>query len=574
MKKTEHRHLEFDFILVGAGPSAMGFLNGVLELRGKQVHSRTLSICVIDRGKPPPGDRDPKTWFRDSHSTSSGFSTLVEARLPANRETNIPVGRGVGGGSNINACLVMTPSSDDFHSWPSPWRESLLSYTQQLHSKINTNKGLYYFRTSIPHNISQHEGEYFSGNQVETPFPSFITQVPLSIMKKKNGKYRRVNYYESLVKPLLEEASSVEITWLHGMQVERLIFDTKNTAKVVGVECKEISGSWIELRANLEVILASGALETPALLIVSGIGPKQEDILSRSILPVGSNLQDHLMLPRPMFHYPWVGGELSPNSVQAIFNTKDDSDRFQLLLFDAACYPHILPYSLASQIRRSPPSAWSSRAQSIFHHIISIIFHLVWFLLFVLFSYTPLYFVLRYCVFSTGICLVTPKSRGYVRAIRDKQRQSKVPSRRSQYHVIVESCYLADHRDQEAIIRAMKISNELCQPWFGQALFEILPGKWIPRLTFCNERDWLRWYSLNFSLPYFHWGGSCGMGRVVDRHLRVKGGITGLRICDASVMPTLPSVPTALTCAGLGYGLSQIMFRDDHCERQTKKRKD
>mmetsp|Transcript_29610 Transcript_29610/g.45171 ORF Transcript_29610/g.45171 Transcript_29610/m.45171 type:complete len:581 (+) Transcript_29610:222-1964(+) len=573
MRKREHSYHAFDYVLVGAGPSAMGFLCGIIELhQGKeQTAAKNFSICVIERGNLPPCNRDPKKWFQDSYSLSSCCSSLVKATLPASRDTVIPTGKGLGGGSNINACVVMLPSANDFESWPSPWRESLLSYTQNLQTKMNENKGLCHFKTSIAHNIPQDEEQRIRNQSqihFETRFPSFITEVPLSISKKEDGKYRRVNYYESLVKPYLNEASPVKITWLHGIQVERLLFDVKDESRVVGVECQEDSGSWMKIRANLEVILASGAIETPALLIVSGIGPELQSAPCRKNLPVGYNLQDHIMLPRPMFHLPWTSGELSPNSVQAIFNAKDSNDRFQLLLFDAASYPHLLPHFVASQFRRRAPNRWPPFAQSIFQYVVMIFFHLVWLLLHVLLSCTPIYFILRYCVVSSGISLVTTKSRGCVKVLRDKQ-QYQVPCRRSQCQVVVEKCYLTDDRDYDGLFHAMKIFDKLCQPWYRQALFEILPGKWT-RLFFRNERDWFRWYSSNFSLPYFHWGGSCGMERVVDRYLRVKG-ITGLRVCDASVMPTLPSVPTALTCAGLGYGLARIIFEEKDNQNQTMK---
>jgi choline dehydrogenase-like flavoprotein len=126
-----------------------------------------------------------------------------------------------------------------------------------------------------------------------------------------------------------------------------------------------------------------------------------------------------------------------------------------------------------------------------------------------------------------------------------------------------------------------------------RGLIEIIPGcgfvvltwmlEWL-RLFMCQSNkdnalnskgsaipSWFSSYVAEFAVPYYHWFGTCAMGQVtneigddfvVDEFLRVRG-ISGLRVCDASVFPQCVTVPTALTCAAMGFASSEFVFCDE-----------
>jgi choline dehydrogenase-like flavoprotein len=115
--------LTFDYVVVGAGPSAMGILLGLLS-SVKENEVPPFTIAVIERGDKDPVEteqtRSPRRWFAAAHGKSSSVEIL-----PGNvsgRIIDVPVGKGVGGTSNINACLCIPPARHDFDNWPDPWK--------------------------------------------------------------------------------------------------------------------------------------------------------------------------------------------------------------------------------------------------------------------------------------------------------------------------------------------------------------------------------------------------------------------------------------------------------------------
>ena len=173
---------EYDIVIIGAGPSSIGLIYGLL-LPYDNVDTTTsiipdFTIAVIERGttmKTPtsPDVRDPKNWYRAAHpssmssaskkcfffggresirtAASTNNTTHVKAsktnnisctsistpasvaveyettpqQMLGNRILSVPTGKGLGGGTNINACLVVRPSEDDFIHWPKKWTEEV-----------------------------------------------------------------------------------------------------------------------------------------------------------------------------------------------------------------------------------------------------------------------------------------------------------------------------------------------------------------------------------------------------------------------------------------------------------------
>ena len=91
---------------------------------------------------------------------------------------------------------------------------------------------------------------------------------------------------------------------------------------------------------------------------------------------------------------------------------------------------------------------------------------------------------------------------------------------------------------------------------------ELLPG---PFFGYTRTLGWFNLYTRLYTTTYFHACGTCAMGTVLDDQLRVLG-TTGLRVCDASSIPRIPTAPTAAACMALGAGLARLLVGKPLCE--------
>lgn len=311
--------------------------------------------------------------------------------------------------------------------------------------------------------------------------------------------------------------------------------------------------------ARKEVILSSGVIETPSLLLASGIG-MDDDLKSAGIpsrgcnVPVGHNLMDHVILTRAFLH-SFTNHTLSPSTVQALYNAQDGEDRFQFMLCDSASIAGVAPIQMLSGLRQkfdfSPK--WLA---NVINSFLRVCFPVATFFLRFTLKYTPAYYFNRYFTFGTNIILLNPKSTGRV-SITKIDPTLKGACRRSDVSPQVDSCYFTDDRDMATARKAWIKASECLASWFEQGI-EVMPGKAYP---FENESKFAAYARSSFG-PYFHWCGTCATGSVLDGELRVKG-VQNLRVCDASSFATIPAGPTSLTCAALGFGLSKLLFANE-----------
>lgn len=558
--------IEFDYVIVGAGPSAMGLLLGLLT-KDTANNTSFFRIAIIERGSGPShcaNTRSPSNW-PDAAAATSSSATLLKTTI-GNRVLDVPIGRGLGGTTNINACLCTPPATVDFETWPDPWRTSMMGSVESILQIMVQNRALVHHHTSVHSPTSIRESNEDLKDSLgdslwtEALYPQFITKVPLAASKSESGEFTRRNYHEALIEPLLKENPHLNknITWYKSTEAQRLVFED-NT--VTGVECYSRANGFFHVSARREVILSAGTFESAALLLVSGIG-QDDDLEDAGIEPyrrgsemgVGRNLTDHPMIPKFILT-PWTTYSPSPNSVQALMLLSSGDDRFQTLFADSTCFTQLGPSILASNFRTNVKSNFLSTIMQVFFLVMRFVFRIV-------VTYGPLYYILRHCLFGMNVQLMNPKSRGKVWLTKRKLSKTKV-LRRKDVIVNVDSCYFTDERDFEAIQKGWNLCHEYCNVWCGQGV-EVLPGKAIKQ-TFGD--DWFRHFVVAFCLPYYHWCGTCSMvieGKddwVVDSSLKVKY-VKGLRVCDASVFPSIVTGPTALTCAALGFEFASLLLKE------------
>jgi len=488
---------QYDFIVVGAG-AAGSVLAAELSASGAQV-------LVIESGGPDdaPTIANPSIWFYNVGGPLDYHLPINPLPQLNNRNLNMPLGHVLGGGSSINAMVWMRGMQRDYDGWAEDGAKGwafadvlpVFKKQEDWEGGANEWRGsggpIHIRRPRDPHPTA----------------PAFIEaarQMGMPILDDVNGPMRpgagyinmniaadgtRVSAVRAFLRPAL---SRPNLTLLLNTSVVKLNF--KGT-RCVGVKLMT-DGAAKDIAADKEVILAAGAINSPKLLMLSGVG-EAKALRSRGIavvenLPgVGENLQDHVLLSGVVFKYKGKMPERPADSnaveAEAYLSSGSSGDT------DISLVLHQLPAvtpAAATRFGTPPPDA-----------------------------------------FTIAPALVQPTSTGSVRLASDNFQDAPV----------IDGNYLATDHDMTAILRAIEAARELGSQQAFDTLreSELIPG---PKASAEEIRELARLGSASFGHPV----GTCKMGvdklAVVDPELRVHG-ILGLRVADASVMPQIITGP-------------------------------
>ncbi|MDP1900134.1 MAG: GMC family oxidoreductase N-terminal domain-containing protein [Rubrivivax sp.] len=287
-------------------------------------------------------------------------------------------------------------------------------------------------------------------------------------------------------------------------------------ARAVGIEVQPVGGGAPRrARASREVILCAGAVGTPQILQLSGIGPgallHEQGIAVRHELPgVGENLQDHLQI-RAVF------------SVQGVktLNTMAHSAWGKALIGLEYLLRRSGPMSMApSQLGAFTRSAPGFEWPNVEYHVQPLSLDAFG---------QPLH---RYNAFTASVCNLNPTSRGFVR----------IRSPRPEDAPRIQANYLSTPQDRQVAADSLRLTRRIAAM---PALARYRPQEVKPGVQFQTDDELAR-LAGDIGTTIFHPVGTCRMGvrgdatTVVDSRLRVQG-LAGLRIADASVMPTITS---------------------------------
>lgn len=510
--------MQYDYIIAGGGSAG-----AVLAARLSE--DPTLSVCLIEAGG------SGKSFLIN---TPAMVAAMVSGRPPLHnwafrttpqphlngRRCYQPRGKALGGSSAINAMLYVRGHPSDYDTWADlgadgwDW-QSVLPYflksegNSSLSGHLHGKSGpLHVTDQHSPHAISRAfirameslqipENPDFNG---ETQFGAGLYQVTQFAHGPRKG--RRCSAAAAYLHPVL---SRPNLTVLTHARAERIILDgTRAKGLIVKQKNRRLS-----LMARREVIVAAGAFGSPQLLLLSGIGPEDE-LRSHGIpvahaLPgVGQNLQDHLdhtliwHSPRPD-----VVGFNPAGLMRLVRGWRPFRDHGTGLL--------TTPGAEGGAFLMSRPGLQVPDLQV--HFVIAIVddhmrrIHLAdgW---------------------SAHVCVLRPESRGHV-GLRDANPAS--PPR-------IDPNFLSAPRDLETLKAGVRLLDRAMQaealaPWRGKRLY-LLDGTDESLTADIRAR----------ADTIYHPVGTCRMGRdamaVVDPALRVHG-LEGLRVVDASVMPTL-----------------------------------
>ena len=506
---------QFDYVIVGAGSAGCVLANRLSA-------DPAVRVALLEAG---PRDRNiwihiPAGYFRNvlNPAITTQYASGPEPQL-GGRMVGWPRGRVLGGSSAINGLLYVRGQAQDFDVWRQlgnvGWSyQDVLPYfkrsqrqergASELHG-ADGELGVQDVRMNNP------LCEAFIRACVEEGIPptrdfNGVTQEGVGYYQLTNQNGRRSSTAVAFLRPVEGRANLVVIT---GAVAERLELEGR---RVTGVAAR-IGGQPRTFHARREVVLSGGAIGSPQLLQVSGIGPgavlRAAGVEVRHELAgVGENLQDHY---QARFVYE-CNAEGSLNEVWHSrwkqFTTGLDYilNRRGILTIGAG---------VVGVFAKSDPSLESPDIQ--FHFIP----------LSADGAGQPLH---EFPGAISSVCQLRPESRGTLR----------VTSLNPRVKPAIVSNYLAAEADQRVLLAAMKLSRRIvARPSFAKiAVREHAPG------LDCRTDEQLLDFARAKGVTIFHPCGTCKMGTdamaVVDPRLAVKG-LAGLRIADASIMPTMTS---------------------------------
>lgn len=522
----------YDYLIVGAGSAGCVLANRLSA-------DPSVRVCLIEAGG---SDASPRVQvpagtisLYKSRVFSWNFFSTPQKELN-NRRLHTPRGKALGGSSSMNSMIYIRGDASDYDRWAElgcrgwAWRDVLPLFKKSEGNQLGQNPALHgtlgelwVDRARDPNPLSAlfvkaaekigiRRNDDFNGGELEGCGIYNLTQ--------KDA--RRLSSYRAFVAPIRERQN---LTVLTDCQVESLIVDGK---QVRGLNLLQ-AGQPLQLACSREVILCAGALGSPQILLNSGIGPRAE--LEAAGVPVvhdlpgvGKNLQDHLdglitvRSPSPLtlgFSWGSLGNVLA--------------SPFKYLLQKKGWLT--TNYVEAGGFARTPLATDLPDVQ---------------------FHFVPGYRSHRGRLFEWGhgyavhTCVLRPKSIGELRLNAQRELQ-------------IDFNFLADLDDARVLVEGLKLARRI----LADVAFDGLRGKEMLPGAAVQTDEQLLAYIREYGATVFHPVGTCKMGvdalSVVTPELQVIG-LEGLRVADASIMPTLISGNTNAPCIMIGEKAAELIM--------------
>ena len=531
----------YDYVIIGAGAAGCVIANR-LSANPKN------TVCLIEAGgsEKSPWIKIPAGIF--GVYGNKKFDYAYEGSPQKNLENrSIIVNRGkcLGGSSSINGMVYIRGNKNDYDTWAAlgckGWSyEEVLPVFKKLENN-NAGGDLKYhgfdgeLSVVVPQDANASGKRFISaGGEIglfQNSDFNAESQIGLGIYNVTQSNGARVSSYNAFLEPVLNRTN---LTILTHTSVSSLDIKGK---KVIAININT-NGVDKKIHFNKEVIISAGAIDSPRLLLASGIGDKKElesigIECKNNLTGVGKNLQDHLdcMVTVRSDNKESIGiswKSLIPNVLTAPFNYY-----FNKMGWWTTNYVEAGGFAKTKESDGKNPD--------------------------IQFHFTPIFRSHRGKKFEFGhgysifTCLLKPFSSGTVKLSKEGKSVK----------ILIDHNFLSDRRDEATMIEALKNARKL----LSSKVFDDVRGKEMAPGESIQSDDEILNYIRKTALTVYHPVGTCKMGvdemSVVEPHnLKVKG-MSNLRVIDASIMPTITSGNTsAPTMMIAEIGAKMILNKD------------
>jgi choline dehydrogenase len=539
---------EVDYLIVGAGSAGCVLANRLSAHPGN-------AVMLLEAGGADtnPWIHVPVGYFKTMHDPKLDWCYRTEPdENVAGRRIDWPRGKVLGGSSSLNGLLYVRGQREDYDRWAElgnrGWGYAdVLPYFKR--SEDQERGADAYHGVGGPLKVSDLRlrrpiADRFieAAQEIGIPFnPDYngASQEGVGYFQQTAYKGFRWSTAKGFLKPARNRANLRVVT--HA-QVCRVLFEGKTA---IGVEYLQ-GGERKTVRARAEVILASGAIGSPQILQLSGVGPapllRRVGVPVRIDLPgVGCNLQDHLQ-------------------VRLVFRTRERT------LNDEVNHPLRKAWiGMQYALWRTGPLTLAASQVVIFTRSRpgvdrpDIQFHMQ-----PLSADKPGQGAHRFSAFTSSVCQLRPFSRGRI----------EIQSADPRAYPLIHANYLSDERDHAVVVDAIKVARRIAA---APSLAPHIVSEFTPGTQYRSDAELLE-AARRFSQSIYHPAGTCKMGHdataVVDDRLRVRG-VERLRVVDASIMPELvsgntnaPVIMIAEKAADmiLEEARSPMLYRREHAE--------
>lgn len=513
-ERAQNLLAQYDYIVCGAGSSGCVVASRLSE-------NPDVKVLLLEAGGDDQAASilDPSIWYTNLGTEREWGDQSTPQRHLNGRTLKLAMGKAIGGGSSINVMAYARGHKNDFDHWAAEAGDPAWNYEHVLaiYKRIENWQGepdpayrgsggnVWVQPARDPNPIAPAMMKAAAGIGI----PSYADHngammegaggCAIANTSIKDG--RRMNMAAHYLHPAMHRPN---LTVLTQAEVQKVALSGK---RATGVEFVW-QGKLHQVAAAKEIVLSAGALNSPKLLMLSGIGDeaqlKRAGVRPLHHLPgVGRNFMDHILLGGCVWEYNTPEAPRN-NLAECTFFWKSDS---RLDTPDLQPFQIEIPYASDATAKQFqiPQAAWS---------------------------------------IAPG--LVRPASRGYVAL------QSADPRARLK----IQANFLSDPADMKALVRAVELCREIgnAPEMRAYAKREVMPGP----LRGKEMENFIR----NAAVTYWHETGTCKMGTgrmaVVDSKLRVRG-IEGLRVADGSIMPRVSTGNTMAPCMIIGERMADIL---------------